>query len=270
MVAALLLVLQAEGWTASPARPTVGDTVWLERRVSVPAGWRVRAGKLEATELLEPLGDASILRAADGRVLRYPVVAWAPGPHSVALPPIWRLGPDGRADSLTGGPAGFDVRSVIPDSLERPEPKPAVDPLRSERRDALPPLAAALAAAGALAAAIRWRRRPPREVAARVPVRLDREVPDGRWLAAGEPRAVAARAIQRLRAALARAVPGAHEALSTTECLAVVERSRPGSPLRELADVLTQLDQVAFASAHGVDVAALAARARALAAELGP
>ena len=97
---------------------------------------------------------------------------------------------------------------------------------------------------------------------------------DARWLAAGEPRAVATRATWRLRAALARAVPGAHPALDTHECLGVVERARSGARagarLGELRDVLEQLDRVAFASAEGTDVAALAARARRLAQELAP
>jgi hypothetical protein len=99
---------------------------------------------------------------------------------------------------------------------------------------------------------------------------VEREVPDTRWLAAGEPKAVAARAIWRLRAALARAVPGAHPALDTHECLTVVERARPDAPLRELRELLEQLDRVAFASAHGTDVAALSAMARRLARDLAP
>jgi hypothetical protein len=65
-------------------------------------------------------------------------------------------------------------------------------------------------------------------------------------------------------------VPAAHAALDTHECLAVVERARPKAPVRELRDLLEQLDRVAFASAEGTDVAALAARARRLAQELAP
>jgi hypothetical protein len=63
-------------------------------------------------------------------------------------------------------------------------------------------------------------------------------------------------------------VPEAHGALSTTECLAVVERVKPEAPLRQLRELLASLDQVAFATAHGVEVGPLAARARALAREL--
>jgi hypothetical protein len=95
-------------------------------------------------------------------------------------------------------------------------------------------------------------------------------VPDDRWLAAGEPKAVAVRATRRLRVAVAAAIPKAHHALATAECLAAVEREAPKAPLRELRDVLGAMEQVAFATAHGVDVAALAQRARRLAAELAP
>src|SRR2546430_5586244 len=41
---------QTATWIASPPAPTVGDTIWLERAIAVPAGWQVRAGKLDATE----------------------------------------------------------------------------------------------------------------------------------------------------------------------------------------------------------------------------
>src|SRR4029077_1485453 len=46
---------QGGGWEAFPANPTVGDTIWLVRALTVPAGWQVRAGKLEPTEGVEPL-----------------------------------------------------------------------------------------------------------------------------------------------------------------------------------------------------------------------
>ena len=129
-------------------------------------------------------------------------------------------------------------------------------------------IAALLLAGGTLLLLIAWRRRGPRVVAAGAGLAVDPEVADARWLAAGEPKAVAARAAQRLRRAVAHAVPDAHEALSTEECLAALERARPDAPLRDLRELLVALDQVAFATAHGVEVAPLAARARALAREL--
>src|SRR5437762_2638469 len=179
-------------WTATPASPTVGDTVWLERQIPVPAGWRVRPGKLDATERVEPLADPSVRRAPQGWLVRYPIVAWAPGPHALTLPPVWRLAPDGRADSVAGGVANFFVQSVIPDTIRGPQPRGALAPVRLARRSALPPAAALLLASGGLALGLGWRRRAPLAVPAPRRVALEPEVADARWLAAGEPKAVAA------------------------------------------------------------------------------
>jgi len=269
--ALLVLVVQASGWVAAPSQPTVGDTIRLERTLTAPAGWRVRAGTLASGTVAEPLGDAAVFASSRSGewVVRYVVVAWTPGEIALSMPPLWRLCPDGTADSLSGGTATFHVASVIPDSVKVPAPQPSLGPLRLDRSSPLPVIAAALLGGGALLLLILWRRRAPRSVATGEGVRVDAEVPDARWVAAGEPKAVAARAAQRLRRAVAHAIPDAHEALSTAECLAAVERARPNAPLRDLRELLLALEQVAFASAHGVEVAPLAARARALAREFG-
>jgi len=267
----LLCVMQADGWIARPNQPTVGDTIRLERTIAAPPGWRLRTGKLPSGTVAEPLGDAVVFAssASGAWIVRYAVVAWAPGEISLDMPPLWRLGPDGSADSLAGGRATFHVASVIPDSVRAPAPQPSLGPLRLQRASAIPVIAAVLLAAGALLLLIGWRRRGPRVVTGGPALARDAEIPDQRWLAAGEPKAVAARAAQRLRSAVARAIPDAHEALSTTECLAAIERAWPNAPLRDLRELLLALDQVAFATAHGVDVAPLAARARDLTRELG-
>jgi hypothetical protein len=263
----LTLLIQTGVWTAVPLAPTVGDTIRLERAIPTPPGWRVRAGKLESATAAEPLGDPVVLATPDGWIVRYAVVAWTPGSLTLDMPPLWRLGPDGTADSLSGGRATFHVASVIPDSVTSPAPQPALGPLRLARVSPIPIIAALFLAAGALLGLIAWRRRPPRSAVAGHALALDPEVRDERWLGAGEPKAVAARAAQRLRGAIARAIPAAHEALSTAECLATVEQARPDAPLRDLRDLLGTLDHVAFATAHSVDVVPLAARARALARE---
>ncbi len=268
--ALLALLLQGSAWVASPPRPTVGDTIWLARTVAVAPGWRVRAAKLASTPAGEPLGDPVVVPAESGWTVRYPMVAWAPGPIVVGMPPLWRLGPDGSVDSLPGGTAQFRVISVIPDSIATPAPQPALAPLRLARRTPLPPLAALLVSAGLVVALVAWRRRASRVVAPGPDLVVDPAVPDERWLASGEPKAVAARAAHALRAAIARAVPAAHAALSTPECLAVVEQARPGAPIRELGELLAALDRVAFATAHATDVAPLAARARGVAEDLAP
>src|SRR5205085_11403749 len=81
---ALLLLLQS-GWTASPGQPTVGDTIRLERAIEAPAGWRLRAGKLPAGTVAEPLGDAAVFATSvpGAWVVRYFVVAWAPGDQAL-------------------------------------------------------------------------------------------------------------------------------------------------------------------------------------------
>jgi hypothetical protein len=275
MIALLLVLAQTQGggggWVAAPSQPTVGDTINLEKSISAPAGWRLRAGKLASGSDAEPLGDPVVLASATPGewLVRYTVVAWTTGAISLDMPPVWRLGPDGTADSLPGGNATFRVASVIPDSVKSPAPQPALGPLRPERLSPLPLAVAALIAAGVLIALIAWRRRAPRDLPEGAELAIQADVSDARWLSAGEPKAVAARAAHRLRHALAQSIPEAHEALSTAECLAAIERARPDAPLRDLRELLTALDQVAFAAAHGVDVAPLAARARALARELG-
>src|SRR6266545_4992076 len=215
-------------WTAAPVQPTVGDTIRIERRITAPAGWRIRAGRLGSSTVAEPLGDPAVLASSPpGQwVVRYAVVAWTPGDITLAMPPLWRLGPDGTADSLSGGTATFHVASVIPDSVKAPAPQPSLGPLRLDRSSPLPVIAAVFLAGGALLLLILWRRRGPRSVAAGQGLPVAAAVPDSRWLAAGEPKAVAARAAQGLRRALALAVPDAHEALSTAECLAAVARAR--------------------------------------------
>ena len=273
MIATLLLALPLivqDGWTISPERPTVGDTIRVERTIETPAGWRVRAGKLDQYSDVEQLGDPALIARPHGWTVSYLVVGWKAGSSTIAMPSVWRLGPDVSTDSLAGGSVTLRIASVIPDTVTAPQPQPSLGLLRLERENAIPLLVAVVLAAGALIGLVAWRRRAPRHARAELASGTDAEVADQRWLAAGEPKAVAARAAQRLRHALARAIPEAHEALSTTECLAVVERARPNAPLRDLRELLQALDQVAFASAHGVDVAPLAARARARARELSP
>jgi len=269
MLAALGLwaVAQDTGWTARPATPTVGDTVWLERRVTAPAGWSVRPGRIPPGGAVEPLGDPLALPDSGGWLVRYPVVAWTTGPQAVTLPVLWRLGPGGEADSAGAGLSTFTVTSVLPDT-GTPAPRPARDPLRQGRHGPLFPLAAIVLAAGLLAGAVRWRRRRPRATQPPPQVPVEREVPDRDWIAAGERTAVAARAAAELRAAVARAVPEAHAGLTTEECLAALARARPGTGLEGVATALRTLDGVAFGGAFGTDVGVVAVQARALARKL--
>src|SRR5439155_28308 len=88
----------------------------------------------------------------------------------LTLPPVWRLAPDGRADSVAGGVANFFVQSVIPDTIRGPQPRGALAPVRLARRSALPPAAALLLASGGLALGLGWRRRAPLAAPAALPL----------------------------------------------------------------------------------------------------
>jgi len=277
-LAALLLALAPAtqrpsppaAWTVTPASPTVGDTIRLERAFTLPAGWRVRPGRLEASEQVEPLEDARVVPRGSDWVVRYTVVAWAPGVQHVAVPPVWRLGARGEADSVPGGTATFTVASVIPDTVNAPLPKPALTPIRAEQRAFFPLFVALLLAGSSLSAAIWWRRRPVRAPPASSAPRHGAAISDERWLQIGEPKAVAARAAGMLRTVIARVITDAHGGLSTAECLAVAKKHRPAPQVTQLEIVLGALDAVAFGSGAGVDVATLAQRARMLAQELKP
>ncbi|HET8712520.1 MAG TPA: hypothetical protein VFM23_02425, partial [Gemmatimonadales bacterium] len=133
MIPVLLLVLQAGGWTAAPERLTVGDTIRVERSIDAPAGWRVRAGKLDAHGDVEQLGDAGVTQHGNQWRVSYLLVAWQTGNVSVAMPSLWRLGPDGSTDSLPGGVVTLRIASVIPDSVTAPQPQPSLNPLRLGR-----------------------------------------------------------------------------------------------------------------------------------------
>lgn len=257
-------------WTVTPSAPTVGDTIQLERAFTIPAGWRLRPGRLESTEHVEPLEEARVVPRGSDWVVRYSVVAWATGQQQVALPPVWRLGAHGEADSVPGGAATFIVATVIPDSLKTPQPKPALVPIRTDQRSFLPLFIALLLAGSTLAGGVWWRRRPPRAIPAVPAPGSGAAVSDDRWLQIGESKAVAARAAGLLRTVLARVVPAAHGGLSTAQCLEVAKQHRPPAQITQLEVVLGALDAVAFGTDPSVDVAALAQRARTLAQELKP
>ena len=146
----------------------------------------MRVGKLDTGADAEQLGDAVTIAGANGWTVRMSVVAWSPGPVSLQMPAIWRLAPDGTADSLDGGTATLQVASVIPDSVRNPAPQPALGPLRLDRATAIPVIAAVLLASGMLLLLILWRRRAPRSVALGDALTVDSPVSDARWLSAGE------------------------------------------------------------------------------------
>jgi hypothetical protein len=105
---------------------------------------------------------------------------------------------------------------------------------------------AVVLAASLLAGGVAWRRRGPAAGAAARETATLTPVPDARWLAAGEPKAVAARAAASLRRAIARSNAAPRDAVA----------------------LLALLERVEFAAAQGEDTAALARRATELARDI--
>jgi hypothetical protein len=141
--------------------PLVGDTLWAARRFTVPAGVALRPRPARPSDRIEPLGPPE-LRLVDGAVeVRYALVAWEPGRHSITLPGAILVRDDGWSDTLPDWTATLDVASVLPagprDSLAVQPPVALV--VRTER-SLLP-----LALLGALALLVlvplhwAWRRR---------------------------------------------------------------------------------------------------------------
>jgi len=236
-----------------PASPTVGDTVWVRRAVRLPAGYTARAAAWALEGDVELLGRPELTVQADSAVVRYPLVAWTPGSHSVAVPSPILLGADGTLDSLPPARVSFTVTSVlpdVPDSAIRPQPgaglvtRPVVS--------LWPPL---LLAGAALLLLLPlhwwWRRRgtPLPAPAAPEPT----PVPIERWADAGEARSVLALASARLRTAISAAEPEAHEGLDSAECVRVLREQRPAWPVDEIAESLHAIDAMRFAPATAGD-----------------
>lgn len=244
---AALLLLQAR-------HPTVGDTIWVVRRVSVPGSQSVRAANWELTGDVEVLGRPRITTANGVAEIRYPLVAWTPGSHTVSVPGPLLLAADGRVDSLPPADTSFAVASVlpsnVPDTALHPQPQAGIVHRRTVT--ALP-LLVLLGAALVLLAPLHWwwRRRGPRATlppAAPVPV-----PPLARWAEAGESRTLLAAAAERLRIAAAGAAR--RQETGTTQAL----------PTREVDLTLRALDDARFAGASPAHAAELYAQASALA-----
>jgi len=257
----LLLALQAaDPWIISPPAPTVGDTVVVERLVPVGADARLRAQPLGSSLLVEPLADPVVLRSDSGVLMRYVLALFEPGRHAVAMPSAEALYRDGRVEQIAADTAWITVAAVLPAQDSLAPPRPSQPPLARfpTRRLPLAILAGAVVA-GMIGWAV-WRRRrraAPSDVA---PVPAVGAAPLARWVSAGEARAVAAVAAERLRARIASLEPRAARTLSAEECITVLEEARSDWPLRAVADTLRGLERARFAPAVATDVEALVVR----------
>ena len=256
----LLLALQAP-------LPTVGDTIWLERRITLPGGAEVRAAPWDLDGALSLLGRPRTRREGGEVVIAYPVVAWTAGTHQLSVPGPILVRADGASDTLPSEPRTIEVASVLPAGAvpERTAPQPEAGIVAEQVTSPLP-LLACLAVAALVFAPLAWGWlcRGPAMPAAR-PLVPAPAAPVDEWHAAGEHRAVAAVAARELRRALTGHLPGSVPGLVTSRLLRVVSEQRPKWPAEEIGTVLRALEAAEFAERPGADVAALASRAAELA-----
>jgi hypothetical protein len=256
MIIVLLLALQG------PA--TVGDTIWVNRTVPLPAGWTARAPAWDPDGAVELLGTPVIDLVGDSVTVRYPLVVWQPGDHPVEVPGPVLLSPQGDVDSVHMSRMTITVASVLPvvpeDSIIPPQPPAGIVPRPVA---SMIPLFVLWGMALMLVAPLHWwwrRRGKP----APLPNAADEAAPQppvAQWAAAGESRAVTAAGAWELRRALADRVPDARVTLDTEACLAVVRASQPQWPLDELEAVLRGMDASRFAPLSERDALQLYERA---------
>ena len=110
----LLLALQA-----GPPPPTVGDTVYIERTLGDVGGAVVRPQPWASGGLGRELGAAELRREGRGAVVRYALVFWFPGDHTVTLPGPVLVRRDGRSDTLAASTSRISIASVLPSSRRR-------------------------------------------------------------------------------------------------------------------------------------------------------
>jgi len=243
--------------------PSVGDTIWLERAVVVPAGAQVRPAQWKPEGDIALLGRP-VLRQEGGRtIVAYPAVAWTPGSHRVTIPGPVIIRADGATDSLPPEDRTVDVVSVLP-----PGTKPDQLPVQPEagivndRITTLLPLLATLGIATLLFLPVAWwwrRRGPPMRITP--PTRPERESDWPAWVENGEPRAVAAASARQLRQALLAHLPAIPAGAVGSRITRIVSELRPAWPAEEVGGVLRGLEAAEFGDVSGDEILPLVARA---------
>jgi hypothetical protein len=254
----LLLLL---GLQAPP--PTVGDTIWLERSVDVPAGAEVRAAFWEPENEIGLLGRAVVRREGNRVTVAYPAVAWSAGTHTVLVPGPVVIRRDGVTDSMPSEPRTIIVASLLP--AGQPPDQLPVQPeagMVDQRVHTVWPVVVALLLAGMLFAPVAWwwRRRGKPAVLTRGEPEVQ-PIPLTEWAEAGESRAVAAVAARGLRAAIGAQVRGMPPGVVTARLIRVVAEQRPAWPVEDITRVLEALEAAQYAPAPPREVTRLVERA---------
>lgn len=251
---------------AQAKAPTVGDTIWLERRVNTPAGAEVRAPTWTPEDGIALLGRPIIRTEGSATIVAWPAVAWTSGSHSISIPGPVVIRADGVTDSLPSETQTLVIASVLPDSVpvEKLPPQPESG-IVFERVTSPWPVLVSLLIATLLFAPFAWwwrRRGPP---AANAPATVYPPVwPLSEWNEAGEGRAVAAVASRTLRSTLVRLLPGTPPGLVTSRLIRIMHEQRPQWPVGEISRVLIALESAQFDAPPPSKMLALASEAEEL------
>lgn len=253
------------------AAPTVGDTMWVETTAHVPPGHLVRRPAWDLSGDVELLGTPSVIRGDDSVTVRYPLVVWRPGIHSLTVPGPEFIGQDGTVTSGPTREVTVEVASVLPDAPPEEIPVKAESGIVLRPITSLVPMMVLLLAAAAFAAPLWWwwlRRGslPPAEPV--LPVMP--ELPIEQWSAAGEHRAVLAAASDTVRHELGTHLEDVPASASTEAWIEAV-RGEADTPWDDgsVVELLRDIDQARFRPDDPEAVLDLYRRALSVAAPLG-
>lgn len=180
---------------AAQRPPTVGDTTWATLAFRVPNRMIIRPQSWDLGDLGQVLGPPEVVFVGESATVRYPLVLWYPGTHTLDLPGPIVVSPEGRSDTLPSGRVVLEIASVLPSDSNRAglAPAPAEGTLPQGSRSLLPLATGLLVGAavyGLSRLAVRAVRR-RRERTGGPPVRPSLDLPPllRRWAALGELRA---------------------------------------------------------------------------------
>jgi hypothetical protein len=100
-----------------PAQPTVGDTLTVVHRVSVPSGTLVQPRGPTDSTIATLIGPPLVSREGDSVRIAYTMAVWAPGRHNLVIPGAITVAGDGTVDTLADATVSYAVASVLPPEM---------------------------------------------------------------------------------------------------------------------------------------------------------
>ncbi len=247
---------------AGASLPTVGDTIWVQRTIALPAGATIRAGRLGR----RGSGRAARARRGSPPAGTRPTSPIRSSSGARALPrSTWPArccsGRRRRIDSLPPQPVTLQVASVLPrvppDSTLAPQPRADFVP-RTEPEPGAGPAAAHGGGTGAGAAALVVAPPRTRPSSAGAAAAAGQGAAVERWADAGESRAVASVATARLRGLDRRAHAGGAPGPRHRRPAPRGRRHGPTGRWPSWAMLLRSLDEARFGEAAFPDAVGLA------------